>query len=313
MDKSFKEQVPVVIAFTPDYLVTAATFITSLLSSSNDDDRFHTICLLSESPTEEMKGHLMALDDRVEFEFINAAGLLSDIYIDPVFTEAASYRLLLPTLLPAYDKVIYMDCDIIVRNNMAELFRSIDLGANYLAAVFEATLSFQEEYVLSLGCHLGQYFNSGVLIMNLDQMRKDSMVPLFLDASKESGLMFPDQDVLNRTCKGKTMGLAPFYNGVRTFLLPQYKSDFLKYYTESDWKSIQSHGNLHYTGGKPWKTFTVKFDEWWKYYEKLPSTIKKSSVVNNKMYLLYRLYCVKLFRIIISNARSFYRKVRYGG
>src|SRR5690606_32825399 len=188
-------------------------------------------------------------------------------------------------------------------------FRSIDLGVNYLAAVYEATLSFQKEHVLSLGCQPGQYFNSGVLIMNLEQMRKDNMVPIFLNASKESGLVFPDQDVLNRTCKDKTLRLAPFYNAVRTFFLPQYKSDFLKYYTESDWESIRNHGNIHYTGGKPWKMFTVKFNEWWNYYEILPPPLKKSSLVNNRMYFLYRLCRFKLFRIVFNDARSFYRKV----
>lgn len=306
-------QIPVVIAFTPDYLVTAATFISSLLACSSDHDRFRIICLITEDLKDDTKKQLNILGERAEFVFVNASGLLKDIYVNPVFTEAASYRLLLPEILFDYDKVLYMDCDIIVQNNMAELYRSVELGTNYLAAVYEAILDFQEDHVKSLGCYPGSYFNSGVLVMNLAQMRNDEMVSVFLKASKEPSLRFPDQDVLNRYCKDRTIGLAPYYNAVRTFFLPQYKSDFLKYYNESDWISVQNHGNLHYTGGKPWNTFTVKFEEWWIYYENLPRALKQSALVNKKMYYFYKIYRMKIIRSIVENIQNLYRRVKNRG
>ena len=306
------EPIPVVIAFTANYLTPAATFISSLLACSNTNDRFDIICLLADELTDGMMEQLHLLGgERAKFSFVASSGLLEGIYVDPVFTEAASYRLLLPNLLPTYDKILYMDCDIIVRNNMADLYRSLDLGKNYLAAVYEATLHFQESYVKTLGCNLGCYFNSGVLIMNLSQMRADNMTSIFIEASRQRDLHFPDQDVLNKYCKGRTIGLAPHYNAIRTFLLPQYKADFLKYYSEHDWQLVQSQGNIHYTGGKPWNSFTVKFEQWWRYYEQLPRGIKLHGEVNIKLYILYKLCCNTIGRMLVSGVQSLYRKFKY--
>ena len=89
----------------------------------------HVICLLSEELTDRLKQKIQLIGgERAQYSFINLQGRLQNIYIDAKYTEAASYRLLLPDLLPEYDKVMYIDCDIIVRNNLVKLYRSVDLG-----------------------------------------------------------------------------------------------------------------------------------------------------------------------------------------
>src|SRR5690606_12403477 len=80
---------------------------------------------------------------RSQISFVTLEDQLSDIYVDEKYTIAASYRLLLPDLLPEYQKIIYIDCDMIVRNNLAKLYREIDLEGSYFGGVFEATLDFQ--------------------------------------------------------------------------------------------------------------------------------------------------------------------------
>lgn len=303
---------PVVLAFTPNYLVPAATCILSILKHSEANDKFHVICLLSEPLPEDMKEKLSRLDNEcLRFSFMNLQGKLKDIYVDEKYTIAASYRLLLPELLPEYEKVLYIDCDVVVRNNLAKLYRETDLGNNYLAGVFEATLSFQLPHMNAIGCEPGSYINSGFLIMNLELLRRDNMMPKFLKASNEEGLEFPDQDVLNQLCKGRILGLAPYYNSIRTFYLPQYKIDFLKYYTEKDWQAVQEHGTVHYTGAKPWNAFTIEFSIWWKYYEMLPVEIRKAGVINKKMQYLYKLYSTTLGNLIINKMQGFYRKIKY--
>lgn len=304
--------IPIVLAFTPNYLVPAATCILSLLKHTESTDKFHVICLLSEPLPEEMKEKLNRLDNnRLCFSFMNLEGKLTDIYVDEKYTIAASYRLLLPDLLPEYKKVLYIDCDVVVRNDLAKLYRETDLGNNYLAGVFEATLDFQLTHMNAIGCEPGSYINSGFLIMNLQLLRQDNMVPKFLEASKEEGLEFPDQDVLNQLCKERILGLAPYYNSIRTFYLPQYKIDFLKYYTEEDWQAVQEHGTVHYTGAKPWNSFTIEFSTWWKYYEMLPAEIKKVGAVNKKMQYLCKLYSTTLGNLIINKMQGFYRKIKY--
>lgn len=305
-----KHSTPLVLAFTPDYFVAAATLLFSVLKHSKPQDKFKVICLLTEALPEAMQDELALLGGgRLEFSYINLEGQLPDIYIDPKYTVAASFRLLLPDLLPAYDKVIYLDCDMVVRNDLASLYEETVMDDYYLAGVYEATLDFQLAHLEAIGCTAGTYINSGFLIMNLMQLRKDDMVNKFITAAKSEKLEFPDQDVLNQLCKGRIIGLAPFHNGIRTFLLPQYKTAFLRYYKERDWLAVQAHGNIHYTGGKPWNTFTVKFDVWWQYYEKLPLTIRKRAFASKKAKRLRQVSRTNAGRLLINGMQHAYRRM----
>lgn len=303
--------IPLVIAFTPNYLVPAATCLLSLLDSSDSSDRFHIVCLLSEPLSEKEKNMLTQLNrNRLSFEFVSMQGRMEGIYVNDRYTEAASYRLLLPELLPDFDKVIYIDCDVIIRNNLAQLYCQIDLGNNYLAGVFEATLDFQLLHMKAIGCEPGTYINSGFLVMNLELLRKDQMVSKFLEASKNKELEFPDQDVLNQLCKGRVLGLEPYFNGIRTFFLPQYKPNFLQYYSKEDWEEVQAHGTVHYTGAKPWNSLTIEFSTWWNYYEKLPKAFKQLNSVNSKMYYLYKIVKNPIGSSILKAMQFLYRKIK---
>lgn len=304
--------IPIVIAFTPNYVVPAVTCLMSIINNLKETSQLHVICLISEELPEEMKLRIQQIGRLcVEYSFVNLQGRLRDVYVDAKYTEAASYRLLLPSLFPEYNKVMYIDCDVIVRNDLANLYRNIDLKNNYLAAVFEAPLDFQVERFKAIGCNPMEYINSGFLIMNLELMRRDNMVEKFLKALRVDYLEFPDQDVLNQLCKGKIIGIPPYYNSIRTFFLPQYKKVFLQKYTEKDWDEIQRHGTVHYTGAKPWNHFTIEFCLWWQYYERLPQDIKENWKVNKKMYFLYRIYNSYFGRILINGVQSIYRKLKY--
>ncbi|AJW64738.1 General stress protein A [Elizabethkingia miricola] len=303
-------EIPIVVAFTPNYLIPAATCLHSVLKNSPESEKFHVICLLTEELPQRMKEKLERLGGkRIRYSFMNLTGRLQDIYIDERYTAAASYRLLLPDLLPEYDKILYTDCDVVIRNDLAELYKGIDLGDNYLAGVYESVLDFQVDYVKSIGCEPGQYINSGFLVMNLIKLREDNMVSKFLEAAKIEGLQFPDQDVLNQLCKNKILGLPPYYNGIRTFFLLQYKKEFLQRYSEEDWLQVQQNGTVHYTGAKPWNSFTIKFDTWWDYYEQLPIEMKNEWAVNKKMYRLYKLYRTTIGNFLISSLQTIYRKL----
>ena len=307
-----KTSVPLVIAFTPDYFIPAATCLYSIITSMQAEGELHVICLLSEELPERLKLKIQLIGEgRTCYSFVNLQGKLQHIYIDQKYTEAASYRLLLPDLLPEYKKVIYIDCDIIVRNDLVQLYHSIDLGMNYLAAVFEASMDFQLDHLKTIGCNPNEYINSGFLIMNLELMRKDNMVEKFIEASKVDYLEFPDQDVLNQLCKDRILALPPYYNSIRTFYLPQYKKFFLQKYTEQDWLEVHRHGTVHYTGAKPWNQFTVQFQLLWQYYEQLPEIIKKEWQVDKKIYFLSKLYRTSCGTFVVDKLQALYRKMKY--
>lgn len=300
---------PLAIAFTPNYFVPAATMLKSLLEASTGS--FNVICLVTEEIPDRMQEKLQRLGDgRLSFEYIPMKGRLQGIYIDPRYTEAASFRLLLPEMLPEYDSIVYIDCDVIVRQDIGKLYRETKLGDNYLAVVFEAPIEKQAERFKALGCDPNRYFNSGFLLMNLAAMRKDKISEKLLEACRVDYLEFPDQDALNQVCQGHVVPLSPVYNGIRTFFLPQYKADFVRQYSEGLWKEVQDHGTIHYTGGKPWNIFSVKFGEWWKTYDSLPDEIKEEWIPNEKMHRLWSMYRIPIVGKTIEGMRSLIRLLK---
>ncbi|MFD2557059.1 glycosyltransferase family 8 protein [Sphingobacterium tabacisoli] len=299
------DRVPIVMALTPSYLIPTSVCIVSMLASSDEKDCFDIILLLTEDLTVGEKSALQLLaPERINFEFLIMSDMDLDIYVDEKFTIAASYRLLIPDLLPELERVIYVDSDMIIRQNIAKLYREVDLSDHYLAGVYEATLDFQEEYIKGIGCEPGKYFNSGFLMMNLTKLREDDMVSKFLKYAKNDQFQFPDQDVLNQLCNDKFLPLAPVYNSIRTFFIEDYKGDFVRYYSEKDWDDVKVCGTVHYTGPKPWNSFSVMFDLWWEYYRKLPKELKAFSEVSKLLSSFSRVYKISMVKSTVSRVKA---------
>jgi len=302
---------PVAIAFTPNYFVPAATMLKSMLDASEKAESFKIVCLVTEDIPDRMKEKLVRLGDgRLEFEYINLGGRLKDVYTDEKYTEAASFRLLMPDILPEYKSIVYIDCDVIVRQDIARLYDGLYLGDNYLAVVYEAPVEGQAQRFEALGCNPSEYFNSGFLIMNLEQMRQDNLTEKLLDACRVDYLEFPDQDALNQVCKDRVLPLSPIYNSIRTFFLPQYKKAFLKQYSKTLWKAVQKSGTIHYTGGKPWNIFTVRFGDWWKTYDSLPAEIKEEWTPGKRISTIWKIYRIAPIKVAVDTMLSVYRKLK---
>ena len=301
---------PLAIAFTPNYFVPAATMLRSLLEASTGS--FEVICLVTEEIPARMQEKLTRLGGgRLTFRYIPLKGRLKGVYTDPRYTEAASFRLLLPELLPEYKSLVYIDCDVIVRQDIGKLYAETDLGENYLGVVFEAPIEDQAERFRALGCDPQRYFNSGFLLMNLEQMRQEKVSERLLEACRVPFLEFPDQDALNQVCQGRVLPLSPLYNGIRTFFLPQYRPDFEKEYPQPGlWGEVQRSATIHYTGGKPWNLFTVQFAPWWHTYDSLPEEIKAEWRPHKKVYRLWKLYRVKWVGKAIESLRSLKRSIK---
>ncbi|MCQ2181886.1 MAG: glycosyltransferase family 8 protein [Bacteroidales bacterium] len=262
----------------------------------NSPSSFEFICLAGETIPVRHKYFLEGLSHgRARFRYLEEIVLPEGVYVNPRYSAAAEYRLMLPELLPDYDKVLYLDCDMVVRNDLAVLFSGTDLGENLLGAVYERK----------------GYFNSGFLLMNLSGMREDETSLKLMKALDTDYLEFPDQDALNMVCKGRVKALPPYCNGIRTFWLPQYKDEFLNIYSEDDYSDMVSKGNVHYTGGKPWNILTVRFGDWWTEYFSLPEEIRKVWKPSVRIMTLAKLYSCPFGEKCIDAMRTAYRKMRY--
>lgn len=131
------------------------------------------------------------------------------------FTRKATwYRIFLPDLLPGLDRVLFLDSDLVVADSLLGLWET-DLSAHYVAAV---TNVFMLEHLFRVD-ELGMsdprdYFNAGVMLMNLEAMRADGCVEAMhrFGTDHADELVFRDQDALNAVLAVRRMPLHPRWN-----------------------------------------------------------------------------------------------------
>lgn len=144
------------------------------------------------------------------------------------FTRKATwYRIFLPQLLPEVERILYLDADLIVVDALTPLWE-LDLTGQWVGAV---TNVFQDNHVhrpAELGLAGPEvYFNAGVLLMNLAQMRSDGRTEALLEYGVQNAdrLEWRDQDALNVVLGERRMELHPRWNCMNAFYVFDHASD----------------------------------------------------------------------------------------
>jgi lipopolysaccharide biosynthesis glycosyltransferase len=168
------------------------------------------------------------------------------------FGVAALLRLSLGSLLPTeVEKVIYMDCDTLAFDDIGKLWET-DLGDCVVGAVTNLGHQCLSEY----GIAEGEYFNTGVLLINLRLWREEHIEEqaLQLLTDHDEGLQFPDQDCLNRLLKDRWQHLSLRWNLQPATYSMHCKGEYTPGLTKRDYdEAITNPGIVHYIGkDKPW-------------------------------------------------------------
>ena len=123
----------------------------------------------------------------------------------PNFKSPWSYMAMLKCalgqILPEEEKVLWLDVDTIVDQDISDLFE-LDIRGQYYAGAME----------LHKSSGIFRYINTGVLLCNLQMLRdmgKEIELIAFLNACK---LNFPDQDIINLLCQGRMRIIESIYN-----------------------------------------------------------------------------------------------------
>lgn len=213
--------VPVFFSCDDNYL----PFLSVALRSMIDNLAPSTVCrvhILNDGLREDGKARLLAMQtDRVTLEFVDVrpliAPILEKLRLRDYYTPSIYYRLFIPTLFPQYRKAIYLDADIAINGDITALYR-VPLGERLVAAVPDAIIASHEDFRLyaegGLGIPYRDYFNSGVLVMNLDQFRLQGIRERFtyLLETYHFDTVCPDQDYLNALCFGQVLYLETGWN-----------------------------------------------------------------------------------------------------
>ena len=127
-------------------------------------------------------------------------------------SRATYYRLLMPDLLPSdLEKVIYLDCDIIVNQSIYDLWNT-DISNVAIAAVPQIGSGYEAE---RLGYPLGYgYFNAGVTIVNLKYWREHRIALKLINYLSDNcnTIIYHDQDALNAILYDQCFHLLPKWN-----------------------------------------------------------------------------------------------------
>ncbi len=175
------------------------------------------------------------------------------------YTSAIYFRLFIPDLFPQYEKAIYLDCDIVLLSDVAELYDQ-EIGENYIGAVADEVVASIPQFRCytknALGIDAETYFNSGVITLNLKKLRGLDFYKTFYGIlSSYDFVVAPDQDCLNLICKGKV------------------------YYYGGEWNKMPTAGDknaspklIHYNlCMKPWHYDGILFEEYfWEFAKATP-------------------------------------------
>lgn len=161
------------------------------------------------------------------------------------FTLAMYFRLMMPLVLENIDRILYLDSDILCLNDITEL-RDLSFDRFICAAALDEKY-VRDEKVIELDLKSGNYFNSGVLFMNIAKWREEKISEQVFSVleSARNELSLPDQDALNLILEGKVLYLPSWWN-----FLPDMYRDLADDNMDSRNNIIFLHCTFH---PKPWK------------------------------------------------------------
>lgn len=268
------------IAIAPDhnYIMPAAVAITSLLENRNDEVSIYLTYLEGEL-SDDSFNLLNEIADKyqTQMQFVCIKKKLIQNYPIAMCGFSTYLRLFLPCALPNVEKIIYLDCDIIVEKPLDELFYT-DLGDNCMAAVADYC-SEHYVYLQSIGySHRRPYINAGVILMNLRRLRNIDMqknIEHYLKQHRHD-LPYADQDIINVMFPDISI-LHLRYNVNRyIWMVPAIFP--MPWKRKERKEAINSPVIIHFLGDeKPWQDIRLKFaDRWWHYAELALPAIRDS-------------------------------------
>ena len=260
----------ILVTLDRNYLKVLSVMLYSL--SQSDPEGVYTVYVVNNTLTEEDFAPLSALLPRTELVNVRVPeDLLQNAPVSDRYPTEMYYRLFAARYLPQQlERILYLDPDLVVLHSLRSLYQ-IDFDSKLFAAASHIeSRTFRElnRRRLHLSEH-AKYLNSGVMMMNLALLRKESPQTIIdYIQSHKATLLLPDQDVLNALYADRTVPLDPMvynlgekYLRLKNLHLPPQEKLTL------DW--VRSNTAIvHYYGrNKPWKehyrgSLGIFYHEW---------------------------------------------------
>ncbi|MCM1129608.1 MAG: glycosyltransferase family 8 protein [Oxalobacter formigenes] len=254
--------IAVSLASDRNYIQHLAVTLASILYNKAESDTF-CFYILGNDFTEEDREKINQLKSIADFsiEYLPVKEKIINsfpISPDDLVTIETYFRLFIPDLIPKEDKVIYLDCDIVVRHSLAELY-GMDCGDDYILGVRDIDSRGNRR---RMGTK--RYVNAGVLLMNSKKMREDRITEKFIDyiLNNKSKIVWHDQDVIAGALNDRVRYISSLWNGQ----LSRFPKDMR-------FSRLHDAHILHFIGErKPWLPYknSAFTEEYFKYLRLTP-------------------------------------------
>ena len=188
-----EKRTPIVLASDANYVVYMSIALKSVLVNANPDRQYEVVILDGGIPQYDRAviSHMVKPHANVTLRFADMRPIeefYQGLYTRAYLTSAAYLRVFLPFVMPDYAQALYLDCDVIMLGDVAELL-DLDMSDHYLGASIDGSqlfdlaqskageldetwLEYKTDRLGFTGDKFLRYFNSGVLLMNLEKMRE---------------------------------------------------------------------------------------------------------------------------------------------
>ena len=258
-------EIPIFFSIDDNYAPFLATAINSAIKNSDPARRYRAIVIHKGIDEANAKKLMSLATENFKVELVEMKKSLEEITDRicnrlryDIFTLTIYFRLFIPAMFPQYDKGIYIDSDVVLTSDIAELY-DIDLTGNYLGACRDLSIADVPplvDYTMNVvGMKRGDYINSGVLLMDLKKLREKKFEEHFLSllTTYHFDSVAPDQDYINAICNGKIHYLPEEWDAMPNIAREELSTPKLIHY------------NLY---SKPWRRDGVQYEsEFWHYAE----------------------------------------------
>lgn len=242
---------PIEVSFTANnaYIQHVVAVLQSILAHTSSVVNFHVVCNDIQEPSKRNLTKMLSKTlHSISFYVVDATVFsgfkrnIKYILLDTYF------RFLLASLNPTLKKAIYLDADVILNGDLQALW-DIELGDNYVGAVKDQYIE-NINYKGTIGLSQDEpYFNAGVLVLNLEAIRRDGLEQKFFANTKllTDKMSYQDQDVLNYSFRGRVKIVPNKFN---------YMTSDVRNNDEASYKQAVI---FHFTGPKkPWTKYNAE-------------------------------------------------------
>ncbi|ANK58885.1 hypothetical protein BSQ39_11520 [Loigolactobacillus backii] len=266
--KTTEKTIPLFFSVDDKYVPFLAVALKSIIDNATDGYDYQII-ILHEGISQQNQKDIAAIGtEQFPIRFVSMKGRLEHVITGEqaklrgdYFTYTIFFRLFIADMFPEYDKAIYLDADIVVPRDISQLF-NIELGNNLVAGIPDVFIGSNPETVEysedAVGVPVTDYINSGILVMNLKELRATKLGHEFVTLYNKYHFqtIAPDQDYLNAMGHDRILRLGVEWNTQAAAV------------KEKDVSPKLIHYNLF---AKPWQYKHTAFESYfWPYAKETP-------------------------------------------